>query len=616
MQGFGNNIKSSMKLAGTALAAGAAAGIGLYMKDAVTQASNLNEAMSATSQVFGDAFGDIEKYAKQGAMALGQTRTQVYDAARQFGIFGNAAGLAARENAKFSTNLVGLATDLASFNNTSVDQAITALAAGLRGESESLRQYGVLLDEATLRQKALAIGIVKTTKDALTPQQRVLAANAAIMEQTSMQQGDFARTSKGLANQQRIFNAQLAEIKVNLGEAFLPIVNMVMPILNSFASTLSMVTSRIGGFFSSLFGNEKQKKTAKQTKQVNNQAIAYNNLNKEIKGAGKSAKGTLASFDSINTISESGGTSSNPIVDDLNQLQQVIDGSGKTIDDNKSKIEAFRELVEKSIKNDFKDSLKELGNELSVWGKGFKNIFDGFDGFNWSDLSGRVVRSFTGITQQLTGTMKMFRGLHDLITGFFSLDWNRFKAGSDTFLSGFGKSIQGLTNYVLGVNINFNKVFTKDIPSYISKMWDESQSKKALEGMKQLGLSAYNGFKEGMKGFANILKNIKLPKFKFNNWSLNPVNWVKKMPSISIDWYAQGGVFDKASVIGVGENGREAVMPLENNTGWITELASKLNAQSGTGDIVINVGGTTLARITANEMNRLNRQAGRTVLNV
>ena len=89
---------------------------------------------------------------------------------------------------------------MASFKNTSPEEAITAIGAALRGESEPIRRYGVLLDEATLKHRALALGIISTTDQALTPQQKVLAATAEIYRQTGDIQGDFTRTSEGLAN--------------------------------------------------------------------------------------------------------------------------------------------------------------------------------------------------------------------------------------------------------------------------------------------------------------------------------------------------------------------------------------------------------------------------------
>ena len=84
---------------------------------------------------------------------------QALDAAATFATFGGAAGLAGDDLVNFSTGFVGLASDMASFNNTTPEQAIQAIGAALRGEAEPMRQYGVLLDDATLRQKALELGL-------------------------------------------------------------------------------------------------------------------------------------------------------------------------------------------------------------------------------------------------------------------------------------------------------------------------------------------------------------------------------------------------------------------------------------------------------------------------
>jgi hypothetical protein len=97
------------------------------------------------------------------------------------------------------------------------------LGAGLRGEAEPLRRFGVLLDDFTLRQKAMEMGLIQTTKQALTPQQKVLASYQVILAQTATQQGDFARTSDGLANQQRILDAQMENLKTNIGQGLLPV---------------------------------------------------------------------------------------------------------------------------------------------------------------------------------------------------------------------------------------------------------------------------------------------------------------------------------------------------------------------------------------------------------
>lgn len=237
-QKFGGQFKSRFAgairgIAGPALAAFSAVGVANFFGEAVKGASDLNEQLAATKQVFGSGASAIEKFASGSAQALGQSKVQIFEAAKSFGIFGKAAGLTGDANAEFSTSLVTLATDLASFNNTSVDEALVALQAGLRGESEPLRRFGVLLDDATLRQQALAMGLIATTKQALTPQQRVLAANAVIFKQTATQQGDFARTSGGLANQTRILQASWADAQATLGQALIPTVTNFVTFLNT-----------------------------------------------------------------------------------------------------------------------------------------------------------------------------------------------------------------------------------------------------------------------------------------------------------------------------------------------------------------------------------------------
>jgi hypothetical protein len=228
--------------------------------DAVKAASDLSETISKVGVLFGDTAEDIEKFASGAATSLGQTKQQALDAASTFATFGKAAGLSGKDLSKFSIDFVKLSSDLASFNNTSPEQAINAIGSALRGEAEPLRQYGVLLDDASLRQAALELGIISTTKNALTPQQKVLAAQALIYQQTSAAQGDFERTSDGLANKTRILTAQLENAKVTIGEALLPIVlelatlfsEKVIPIVQSVADAFGEKKDGMGGTLTTL----------------------------------------------------------------------------------------------------------------------------------------------------------------------------------------------------------------------------------------------------------------------------------------------------------------------------------------------------------------------------
>jgi len=203
------------------------------VQQSIGLARDLAETQSAVNVVFGDGAEAIKAFAANAATALGQTRNQAEGAANTFATFGKSAGLSGSGLVDFSTKLVTLSADLASFKNTTPDEAIQAIGAALRGESEPIRRYGVLLDDATLRQRALAMGIVDTTKNSLTPQQRVLAAQAEIFAQTADAQGDFQRTSGGLANQQRITSATIAETKTKIGELLLPAITAVTVFINS-----------------------------------------------------------------------------------------------------------------------------------------------------------------------------------------------------------------------------------------------------------------------------------------------------------------------------------------------------------------------------------------------
>lgn len=219
LSGFG---KSMTRVGG--LVAGAFAGgeILSFANDAANAASDLNETLNKSQVIFGDAAEKIRQFGLTAAKSIGQSQRQAVDAAATFGVFGKAAGLSGNGLADFSTKLTVLASDLASFSNTTPEQAIEALGAALRGESEPIRKYGVLLDDATLKAKAMALGIYDGT-GALTPQQRVLAAYNTILDQTTSAQGDFARTADGAANKSRILNARFEDLKATIGDKLLPI---------------------------------------------------------------------------------------------------------------------------------------------------------------------------------------------------------------------------------------------------------------------------------------------------------------------------------------------------------------------------------------------------------
>ena len=224
-QTFADKIEGVNRKVGLAFAAMGAAATAMalkFTKDAIVAASDMEETVAKIGVIFGDTAGEIDKFASTAAKNLGQSKQQALDAAANFAIFGKAAGLSGAALVDFSVDFVALASDLASFNNTTPEDAINAIGSALRGEAEPLRRYGVLLNDATLKAAALELGIYNGT-GALTAQQKVLAAQQVILEQTNLAQGDFARTSDGLANSQRQIAASVEDTKAQLGEALLPV---------------------------------------------------------------------------------------------------------------------------------------------------------------------------------------------------------------------------------------------------------------------------------------------------------------------------------------------------------------------------------------------------------
>lgn len=230
----GKSEKLKTGLGGIKTAVGALAGVFAatqaveFFADAIQKAGEFEDTVAASGVIMGkEAVPALEEWASTAATAFGASEQLALESANQMAVFGKSAGLAGDDLKSFATDMTQLGGDLASFFGGSTEEAITAIGAALRGESEPIRKYGVLLDDATLRQKAFELGLVTTTKQGLTPQVRVLAAQAEIMEQTSDAQGDFARTSDGLTNTQRTLGAEFENIQKQIGEELLPLMTDV-----------------------------------------------------------------------------------------------------------------------------------------------------------------------------------------------------------------------------------------------------------------------------------------------------------------------------------------------------------------------------------------------------
>ncbi len=195
-----------------------ASGIGA----AVNAASDRQEALNVTKTVFGDHFAEISKFTKRSDETLGISRTKALATSATFASLFKNTGIAGDQVAKWTKASLQLGADLASFKNLEPDEAMRSLLAGLKGETEPLSKFGLVLDEASLKQKAFEMGLIKTFKGTMPKAIRTQAIFGLVLDQTKDAQGDFNKTQNDYANSLRTLRAGVRDLSVDLGELFLP----------------------------------------------------------------------------------------------------------------------------------------------------------------------------------------------------------------------------------------------------------------------------------------------------------------------------------------------------------------------------------------------------------
>lgn len=213
-----------------------------FFKEGYTEAVNLNEQINKTKVLFGQSADEILNFANTSVKAFGATKAEALEAAGNFGNLFRAANINEKQAADMSAYLVNLAGDLSSFNNVPVDQVFDALRSGLVGETEPLRRFGIMLNETTLKQKALSLGF-GDGKKTLDAEAKAAAGFVSIFEQTSLAQGDFNRTSKEGANAQRVMGKALKELAASIMAKFLPIATVGINMLSKAFMALNEVVS-------------------------------------------------------------------------------------------------------------------------------------------------------------------------------------------------------------------------------------------------------------------------------------------------------------------------------------------------------------------------------------
>lgn len=208
---------------------------------AVKFASDLDETKNKVNVVFGSMAKDVMDWSMTSATAMGMSREQALGAAATYGNLFVSLGLGKQPAAAMSMSLVQLASDLASFNNANPEEVLNALRSGLSGEVEPLKKFGIAMNEAVLKAKAMQMGLGDNLQ-ALSEAEKLQLRYALIMDQTTTAQGDFARTADGLANQMRTVKSQFIDAAAALGEKLLPYALQLVQWINQAITWFSQLT--------------------------------------------------------------------------------------------------------------------------------------------------------------------------------------------------------------------------------------------------------------------------------------------------------------------------------------------------------------------------------------
>ena len=223
------------------VAVGAASAIGAALikigSESIEAASELAEVQNVVDTVFGDGARQIDDWAKKAGSAFGLSETMAKKFTSTLGAMMKSSGLAGDEIVGMSTDLAGLAADMASFYNLDFETAFEKIRSGISGQSMPLKQLGIDMSVANLNAFALAQGLEKTF-DQMDQGEQTMLRYQYLMSATADAQGDFERTADGFANSQRRIQSAITALEAKLGQLLLP--------------TIEDVTNGIAGFLEKL----------------------------------------------------------------------------------------------------------------------------------------------------------------------------------------------------------------------------------------------------------------------------------------------------------------------------------------------------------------------------
>ena len=375
-----------------------------FGKQCLELGSDLQEVQNVVDVTFPSMTAQVDKFAKSAAGSFGLSETMAKKFTGTFGAMAKSFGFSERAAYDMGATLTGLAGDIASFYNISQDEAYTKLKSVFTGETESLKELGVVMTQSALDAYALANGFGKTTQ-AMSEAEKVALRYQFVQNQLSAASGDFARTSGSWANQVRILKLQIDSLKATIGQGLINLFTPIIKVVNTLIGKLATLANAFNAFTELITGKKSGgSSTGSQIEEMGTAAAnagtgmksasaAADNMASSNNGVAKSAKKAakemraLMGFDQINRLDDSSegsdSDSSGPsgggnagtggsAVDfgSLSQGETVIDKVDKSVS---ALIQRCKELAD-IFKRGFQIGFGDSENKIASIQKSLENI--------------------------------------------------------------------------------------------------------------------------------------------------------------------------------------------------------------------------------------------------
>lgn len=357
---IGGISKIAAKAAKTLAAAFTVKKIVEFGKKCTELGSDLEEVQNVVDVTFPKMTQKVDAFAKNAAASFGLSETMAKKYTGTFGAMAKAFGFSEKQAYDMSTTLTGLAGDVASFYNLTQDEAYTKLKSVFTGETETLKDLGVVMTQSALDAYALANGWGKTTS-AMSEAEKVSLRYAFVQKQLSAAQGDFARTSDSWANQVRILKLQVESIMATIGQGLINLLTPVIRIINTAISKIATLANAFKAFTELLTGNKSSpgKGIEETTQAAEGLGTAADGVAESAEKASKKLKG-IRGFDKLNNIQTDNSTAGSAGIGTGIDFGALAEGTASA-DKAEKKINPLLEKIT--------NRLKELGE---LFKQGFK----------------------------------------------------------------------------------------------------------------------------------------------------------------------------------------------------------------------------------------------------